>query len=77
MRVIASFIVNSVFLGVSSLSVILVFTKIGVSLMDKIALLLIANYMSIITFRFVSLLLHQIYDNDWDPGMNRPDEYFE
>jgi O-antigen ligase len=77
MKVIASFIVNLVFLAASSVSVLLVFLKVGINLIDNIAILLIANFMAILVFRFVSLLLHQIYDNDWNPGMNRPDEYYE
>ena len=64
MAVFWSFILSSTYLLLSSTSVALILALVGIGLLDRMGLVLTLNYLSVFIFRFILLLLHQIYDNN-------------
>ena len=64
MAVFWSFILSSTYLLLSTTSVALILALVGIGLVDRMGLVLTLNYLSVFIFRFILLLLHQIYDNN-------------
>ena len=73
MAVFWSFILSSTYLLLSSTSVALILVLVGIGLLDRMGLVLTLNYLSVSIFRFILLLLHQIYDNRGDQNAFQQD----
>lgn len=65
-HLIPSFVINTVFFILTLLAVVFILCKVGPSSLDRIAIILMVNFLMVTFMRFLSMVFHEIFDQSMD-----------